>query len=64
MNTLTILTVAAAVAFTPIAFAKSSNSSTSARSAKSGQYVKKTYAAKHKSTTVVERRAKRDPKGK
>ncbi len=64
MNTLSILTVAAAVAFTPIAFAKGSDNPTSARSAKSGQYVKKTYAQKHKSTTVVERRSKRAPKAK
>jgi len=35
---------------------------TRARSAKTGKFVKKSYAAKHKSTTVVERTKKPKPK--
>lgn len=40
------------------------SSSESARSAKTGQYVKKEYAEKHPSTTVVEKNKERNPKKK
>ena len=63
-----LLTILAAMALalvggTALAGGKGSNSSNASegdyRSAKTGQYVKKAYAEKHKSTTVREARQKK-----